>query len=88
MVLRGLLAWDGMCAFERVYRDKFCLPSPRSTWNKLRCKFDADVLLGVADAMVNSGMIQAGYKTLNIDDVSTVPVMFICDLCGQVLIAR
>jgi alpha-galactosidase len=39
-----------------------------STWNKFKCKFDADKLLEVADAMVASGMVEAGYKSLNIDD--------------------
>jgi hypothetical protein len=36
----------------------------------LRCKFNASVLLEVADAMVESGMVKAGYASLNIDDVS------------------
>eukprot|EP01079_Euglenida_sp_SAG-EU17-18_P003581 gene3581-4023_t len=43
-------------------------PQGWSTWNKLKCKFDADALLNVADAMVSSGMVGAGYKHLNIDD--------------------
>lgn len=36
--------------------------------NKLRCNFNQSSLLDVADAMVKTGMVQAGYKTLNIDD--------------------
>ena len=43
-------------------------PMGFSTWNKLRCHFDDNVLLEVADAMVKSGMVAAGYKSLNIDD--------------------
>lgn len=43
-------------------------PMGWSTWNKLRCGFTQDTLLEVADAMVASGMVAAGYKTLNIDD--------------------
>jgi alpha-galactosidase len=39
-----------------------------STWNHLKCKFDADVLLQTAQQMVDSGMVAAGYRTLNIDD--------------------
>jgi len=39
-----------------------------STWNKLKCSFNATVLLEVADAMVKSGMVAAGYTQLNIDD--------------------
>lgn len=43
-------------------------PMGWSTWNKLKCKFNADVLLSEADHMVQSGMLAAGYTTLNIDD--------------------
>ena len=37
-------------------------PMGWSTWNKLRCNFNEDVLLGVASGMVASGMVAAGYK--------------------------
>jgi len=43
-------------------------PMGWSTWNKLRCNFNDDVLLGVAAAMKTSGLVEAGYSTLNIDD--------------------
>jgi hypothetical protein len=43
-------------------------PMGWSTWNKLRCKFNATVLLDVAAAMNSSGMVIAGYTSLNIDD--------------------
>lgn len=43
-------------------------PMGWSTWNKLRCDFTAERLLQEADYMVSSGMLTAGYKTLNIDD--------------------
>eukprot|EP00041_Stephanoeca_diplocostata_P029771 m.886676 g.886676 ORF g.886676 m.886676 type:complete len:412 (-) comp23628_c0_seq4:1741-2976(-) len=43
-------------------------PMGWSTWNKLRCNFNADRLLQEADHMVSSGMLAAGYTTLNIDD--------------------
>lgn len=43
-------------------------PMGWSTWNKLKCRFNATTLLEVADSMVNSGMVSAGYTRLNIDD--------------------
>lgn len=39
-----------------------------STWNALRDNFNESVLRDVADAMVSSGMVAAGYTHLNIDD--------------------
>lgn len=39
-----------------------------SSWNKVRCKFNASVLLEIGEAMAKSGMVAAGYKSLNIDD--------------------
>jgi len=39
-----------------------------STWNKLKCNFNETVLLEIGQAMNQSGMVAAGYKTLNIDD--------------------
>ena len=34
----------------------------------VQCNINADVLLAEADAMVTSGMVEAGYRSLNIDD--------------------
>lgn len=34
----------------------------------MQCNFNADLLLVEADALVSSGMVAAGYSTLNIDD--------------------
>ena len=39
-----------------------------STWNTLRTHFNESVLRDVADAMVASEMVRAGYTLLNIDD--------------------
>ena len=43
-------------------------PMGWSTWNKLKCKFNASVLLDVGRALKSSGMVRAGYRSLNIDD--------------------
>ena len=39
-----------------------------STWNTLGANFNESVLRDVADAMVSSGMVSAGYEYLNVDD--------------------
>ena len=43
-------------------------PMGWSTWNTLRCNFNASVLLNVGHAMKAAGMVDAGYASLNIDD--------------------
>ena len=39
-----------------------------STWNKFQEKISEDVIIGIADAMVESGLRDAGYTYINIDD--------------------
>jgi len=39
-----------------------------NTFNYFGCAYDANVILEIADAMVNSGMQAAGYEYLNLDD--------------------
>lgn len=43
-------------------------PMGWSTWNTLKCNFDHDTLVEIGDIMVKSGMRDAGYTLLNIDD--------------------
>ncbi|CAF0985318.1 unnamed protein product [Adineta ricciae] len=43
-------------------------PMGWSTWNVFHCDYNETDLMGMADAMVASGMLSAGYKYLNIDD--------------------
>lgn len=43
-------------------------PMGWSTWNAFHCNFNETTLLEVGQAMSTSGMVAAGYKTLNIDD--------------------
>jgi len=59
-VLHGVSALDNGVALTP--------PMGWSTWNRLKCNFDAVKLLDVADHLWSSGMVAAGYKTLNIDD--------------------
>ena len=69
MSLRGLvLSW--VLGYGLALDNGAALTPPMgfSTWNKLKCHFNDKVLLEVADAMEKSGMVAAGYKSLNIDD--------------------
>lgn len=43
-------------------------PMGWSSWNALRCNVTAADIRGMADAMVQSGMKDAGYEYINIDD--------------------
>jgi len=43
-------------------------PMGWSTWNKFACDIDEGIIRGTADAMVSSGMKDAGYEYINIDD--------------------
>ena len=40
----------------------------RSSWNHFRVKISADLVMQMADAMVSSGLRDAGYRYINIDD--------------------
>ena len=43
-------------------------PMGWNSWNKFACNVSEDMIKGMADAMVKSGMKDAGYQYLNIDD--------------------
>jgi alpha-galactosidase len=43
-------------------------PMGWNSWNKFACNVDENMIKGMADAMVSSGMRDAGYVYLNIDD--------------------
>ncbi|UJR16593.1 hypothetical protein I4U23_003493 [Adineta vaga] len=43
-------------------------PMGWSTWNVFHCDYNETDIMGIADTMVASGMLSAGYKYLNIDD--------------------
>ncbi|MFT4235650.1 MAG: NPCBM/NEW2 domain-containing protein [Microbacterium sp.] len=43
-------------------------PMGFSTWNQFACDVDADLILQTAQAIVDSGMKDAGYEYINIDD--------------------
>jgi alpha-galactosidase len=39
-----------------------------SSWNTFRCDISASLILEVADAVVSSGLADAGYRYINVDD--------------------
>ena len=43
-------------------------PMGWNSWNKFGCKIDEQLIEQTADAMVSSGMREAGYRYVNIDD--------------------
>jgi len=43
-------------------------PMGWNSWNKFGCRIDENLIRQTADAMVSSGMREAGYKYVNIDD--------------------
>src|SRR6202020_20925 len=54
---------------NRVSKDLALTPPMGwNSWNKFACNVSEDVIRGMADAMVKSGMKDAGYQYVNIDD--------------------
>lgn len=43
-------------------------PMGWNSWNLFRCEIDEDLVKGIADAMVDSGMRDVGYRYVNLDD--------------------
>jgi alpha-galactosidase len=43
-------------------------PMGWNSWNKFACNVSEDMIRSMADAMVKSGMKDAGYEYVNIDD--------------------
>jgi len=43
-------------------------PMGWNSWNKFACNVSEDLIKGMADAVVKSGMKDAGYTYVNIDD--------------------
>lgn len=43
-------------------------PMGWNSWNKFQCNVDENMIRQMADAMVSTGMKDAGYTYLNIDD--------------------
>ena len=39
-----------------------------NTWNKFQCDINENIIVGIADAMVSTGLKDAGYVYINLDD--------------------
>jgi alpha-galactosidase len=56
-------------AFSQKFKDLALTPPMGwNTWNKFGCNVNEEMIRGMADAMVSSGMKDAGYIYINIDD--------------------
>ncbi|MDR3217971.1 MAG: glycoside hydrolase family 27 protein [Dysgonamonadaceae bacterium] len=62
-----------MICFQTVKSQKFAgladtPPMGWNSWNKFACDIDENIIKGIADVMVETGLRDAGYIYLNIDD--------------------
>ncbi len=67
LMIAGLLTHDGVLAqkFDGLARTP---PMGWNSWNKFQCNVDEQMIRETADAMVSSGMKEAGYQYIVIDD--------------------
>jgi alpha-galactosidase len=65
-----LLAAGGTAAPAKAWDNGLALTPPMgwNSWNKFGCNVSEDLIKGMADAMVSSGMKDAGYQYVVIDD--------------------
>ncbi len=58
------------CFSQQIHRDSLALTPPMgwNSWNKFACNVDETLIKQIADSMVSSGMRDAGYKYIIIDD--------------------
>ena len=58
--------------YEQIYKkfEGLALTPPMgwNSWNKFACNVDENMIRQMADAMVSTGMKDAGYTYINIDD--------------------
>jgi alpha-galactosidase len=64
-----MLMIASFCAYAQKF-DKLAQTPPMgwNSWNKFACDVNEDLIMGMADAMVTSGMKDAGYEYVVIDD--------------------
>src|ERR1700675_3143397 len=66
-----LLVVNGLVAQEKASPSANLAPTPPmgwNSWNKFACNVSEDLIKGMADAVVKSGMKDAGHVYVNIDD--------------------
>ena len=70
-IVGGMVLCGGLEAQESTSISKSLARTPPmgwNSWNKFGCHVSADMIKGMADAMVKSGMKDAGYQYVVIDD--------------------
>lgn len=69
MLVAVLAAFSLTSLFAQKYENLALTPPMGwNSWNKFACNIDENIIKGVADAMVESGLRDAGYVYLNLDD--------------------
>jgi len=71
VVFAVLVVTAGLPAQEKTVNPSALAPTPPmgwNSWNKFGCNVSEDMIKGMADAVVKSGMKDAGYQYVNIDD--------------------
>ncbi len=75
VVVGILLLVTGLFALENAQENNVTSPAVALTppmgwnsWNKFGCNVSDEMIRGMADAMVKSGMKEAGYQYVNVDD--------------------
>src|ERR1700674_4676314 len=66
-----LIVTTSLSAQENKATSSALAPTPPmgwNSWNKFACNVSEDMIKGMADALVRSGMKDAGYQYVNIDD--------------------
>jgi alpha-galactosidase len=69
IILPVLILFVTTAAYAQKFKD--LAPTPPmgwNTWNKFACNIDENLIKGAADAMVSSGLRDAGYNYIVIDD--------------------
>ncbi|WP_416307031.1 glycoside hydrolase family 27 protein [Neptunicella sp. SCSIO 80796] len=68
LLCSGLLLFGGPLQAEKFDNLAMTPPMGWNSWNDFRCEVDEKMLRETIDAMVSSGMRDAGYEYVNIDD--------------------
>src|SRR5690606_21245090 len=67
--LAALLAWGGATASAQKFEGLAQTPPMGwNSWNTFATDINEELIIGVADAMIENGMRDAGYIYINLDD--------------------
>ncbi len=64
----ALILWSGNAMAQKFSSLAQTPPMGWNSWNKFACEIDETLIKEMADAMVEKGLLNAGYEYLNLDD--------------------